>query len=424
VIAFRGARLLLRDAIVESGTLVVDGRRIADVLPREISAQEVRDCTRLIVAPGFIDVHVHGIEGVDSLDDGAPIAEMSVRLPKYGVTGFCPTTVACGPDALERVLAAVDGARQAPARGARVLAAHLESNFINPDFRGAQPRACLRLPPVARAADDGDQGSITREGAAQQQAGARAIKPDDFTARDVLDVIDRRPGAAGIVTLAPELAGALDLIAALRRLHIRVSVGHSGASYEEAVAGLDAGITHATHLFNRMSPLHHRDPGVAGAVLDRGDVDAELICDGVHVHPASARLALRCKSVDGVLAITDATAGAGLPPGSRARLGGRAIAVRERAAFLEDGTLAGSTITMDAAFRVAVEAFGCSLVEAARLCATTPARALGLSDRGVLRAGAAADFVVLDERLRVIETWVDGICVWNGFHPGGKRRQP
>ena len=168
----------------------------------------------------------------------------------------------------------------------------------------------------------------------------------------------------------------------------RVSLGHSGSDYDTAIAAIDAGARHATHLFNRMTPMTHRAPGLPGAVLAREEVTVELICDGYHVHPSMCRVAVAAKGPDGVMAITDATSGAGLKPGSKARLGGRQIEVGEQAAFLEDGTLAGSTLTMDRAFRNIVTSFGGSLVDAALLCSTSPARALGLSGFGVLAEGA------------------------------------
>jgi N-acetylglucosamine-6-phosphate deacetylase len=196
-----------------------------------------------------------------------------------------------------------------------------------------------------------------------------------------------------------------------------VSLGHSGATLEEAEAGIAAGARHATHLSNRMPPLRHRAPGLAGAVLAHDEVTSEVICDGFHVHPAMVRMAVRAKGVGGVLAITDATAGAGLPLGATSVIGDLPIRVAERCALLADGTLAGSILTMDGAFRQLVGATGLTVVEAARLCATTPAEALGRPDLGRLTIGAAADLVVLDAAFRVVQTWVAGTAVWN---PAGR----
>jgi N-acetylglucosamine-6-phosphate deacetylase len=338
--------------------------------------------------------------------------------------------VACAPAALAGLLGAVTDARRAvPSEtAARVLPAHLESNFINPDYRGAQPAGCLRLPPPTAAPREVQRArSAPRPSPAAAPPAAFPVRGDrpstsngsgdddgacGYTSEDILDAIDASAGATGIVTLAPELPGGLALIEALTARGIQVSLGHSGATCDEAAAAFAAGARRVTHLFNRMPPLHHRHPGLAGAVLDHEDVDAELICDGFHVHPTMARLAVRLKSAGHVLAITDGTAGAGLHVGSRARLGGQPITVTDTAAFLADGTLAGSTLTMDRAFRTIVTRFGCTLADAVAMCAANPARTCGLRDQGVLRPGALADFVVMTPSLQVVETWIGGRRAW------------
>jgi N-acetylglucosamine-6-phosphate deacetylase len=205
----------------------------------------------------------------------------------------------------------------------------------------------------------------------------------------------------------------IDLIRDLVAQGHRVSLGHSGASYEAAVAGIAAGARHATHLFNRMSAMAHRAPGLTGAVLAHDEIAAEIICDGLHVHPSVVRVALSAKSPSRIMAITDGTAGAGLPRGSRTSLGGRAITVDD-VAYLDDGTLAGSVLTMDRAFAVLVSAVGLSLADAAMVCSTTPARELGLQGFGVIAAGSTADLVVLDRELRVAQTYVGGELAWSG----------
>jgi N-acetylglucosamine-6-phosphate deacetylase len=175
------------------------------------------------------------------------------------------------------------------------------------------------------------------------------------------------------------------------------------------MAGVAAGARHATHLFNRMTPLGHREPGLAGAVLRAGEIAAEIICDGHHVHPATARLAIDVKRPARVMAITDGTAGAGLPIGSRVTIGGRPITVTTTAAYLDDGTLAGSTLTMDGAFRMLVNTLGFSVVDAAVMCATTSASELKLEGRGAIVPGAFADLAILDQHLKVARTYVDGV---------------
>lgn len=386
MIVLTGGDLVLPDRILTRGSLLVEGNRIAAVEPghTDPSGATRIDVSECYLVPGFVDVHVHGVEGIDTLDPGAPIAEIARRLPRYGVTAFCPTTVACSPRDLGGVLAQVRHARVASTTGsARVLPAHLESNFINPAYNGAQPASCLRSPGQP---SDGE-----------------------FSGRDILDVIHTAAVDVGIVTLAPELPGGLDLVRALVSAGHRVSLGHSGATFEEAMAAIDAGATHATHLFNRMTPMSHRAPGLPGAILARDEMAAELICDGYHVHPALCRVAIRAKGVAGIMAITDGTAGSGLPPGSRALLGGREIRVTDHSAVLADGTLAGSTLTMEGAFRTVVTTLGLSIAEAATLCATTPARQMGLTGFGVLAEGMMADVTVLDRSFRVVRTFVDGV---------------
>jgi N-acetylglucosamine-6-phosphate deacetylase len=190
-----------------------------------------------------------------------------------------------------------------------------------------------------------------------------------------------------------------------------VSLGHTGADYDTALAAVEAGARHATHLFNRMTPLSHRAPGVVGAVIESDQVTVELIADGVHVHPAMCRFAIGIKGASGVMAISDGTAAAGLPAGETATLGRRRIHARSHAAVLDDGTMAGSVAPMNRIFATLVSACGASVVDAATMCASTPARQLGLTGHGVIEAGAVADIVVLAADFSVRHTIVDGRVV-------------
>lgn len=399
MIVLSGAELVLPDRILSPGTIVIDDGRIVDIRPGAVQTDSGVAFHGHYIVPGFVDVHVHGVEGVDSLQAGDAVSSIAARLTRYGVTAFCPTTVACSPEALRRVLEQVRRAREAPAPGAaRVLPAHLESNFINPEYKGAQPARCLRSPRAALDAWAHDNAPATEHGPGGPP----------FEAAHILREIERAASDVGIVTLAPELDGGLDLIAWLLSRGHRVSLGHSAATYDEAMSAIAAGARHATHLFNRMPPLGHRSPGLAGAILETEDVAAELICDGFHVHPALVRTAIAAKRPSRVLAITDGTAASGLPAGGTVSLGDETISVGEAAAFLRDGTLAGSVLTMDGAFRMLVERAGVSLVDAATMCATTPARELGLVGLGVLAVDGIADVVILDRRLSVVRTYIGG----------------
>lgn len=389
MIHLNGATVILPDRLLVGGRVSIEDGRIADV--SSSSAADGADLHGHYIVPGFIDVHVHGIQGADALDGGEAVAVIAARLARFGVTGFCPTSIACTPAALREMLRGIREARHAAVPGsARVLPAHLESNFINTEFKGAQPATCIRAP------------RETREG--------------DFSGPDILDVIAAARHEVGIVTVAPEIDGVLELIPDLVRHGHRVSLGHSGAGYEQARAGIAAGARHATHLFNRMPPLGHREPGLVGAILETDAIAAEIVCDGVHVHPAVLRAAVAAKGTSKMMAVTDGTAGSGIPRGGTATIGGRRITVSD-AAYLDDGTLAGSVLTMDRAFALLVKRIGFSLIEAAHMCSTTPARELGLEDLGVIAPGALADLVVLDSELEVVETYIGGVAVSRASRP-------
>jgi N-acetylglucosamine-6-phosphate deacetylase len=398
VLVIAGGDLVLPDRVRSRSSLILENGAIAAVEEGrpDPSGAEIIEAGGCYVVPGFVDVHVHGVRGHDTLDGGDAVSRIAAALPHYGVTAFCPTAVACPPDVLRGFLDQVRLARlTGGAASARVLPAHLESNFINPDYRGAQPAACLRLPP-----------------ALQDVQQAYRSDPGEYSGVQILSAISVSAADVGIVTLAPELPGGIDLVRSLVVAGHRVSLGHSGADFDTALAAIEAGASHATHLFNRMTPIAHRAPGLAGAVLAHDAITPELICDGYHVHPAMCRVAIASKRPANLMAITDGTAGAGQPIGSQGQLGGRVIHVRDEAAFLEDGTLAGSTLTMDRAFRNIVTLFDRSVVEAAQMCSTTPARQMGLSDAGRIARDAAADVVILDRDFRVVRTIIAGEQAW------------
>ena len=388
-----GADILLPDRILSGHTLVIEGDRIAEISAglRAVGPQDTHmHLPGLTIAPGFVDVHIHGVMGHDVLDGPGAVRRVADLLPRFGVTAFCPTTIACAPAELEALLREVallrsDGVRT----GARVLPAHLESNFINPGYRGAQPLACLRTAAAREARTPGQS----------------------FPAAAVLAVIDRCRADVGIITMAPEIEGGVGLLQEFIAAGIRVSLGHSGATFEQAQEAIGLGARQATHLFNRMSPMTHRDPGLVGAVLSSDDVAAELICDLYLVHRVVMGVVIEEKSPAKIISITDGTAGSGLGVGTRTRLGAQPITVQE-VARLDDGTMAGSVLTMDRAFARLVTDVGVDLVQAATMCSTTPARELGLRGHGLIAPGAMADLVVLDANLEVRQTWISGARVY------------
>ncbi|MEO8484188.1 MAG: N-acetylglucosamine-6-phosphate deacetylase [Acidobacteriota bacterium] len=376
-------------------TIVLEGARIVDV----VSGRQTGgvgdvdlDLRSRTVVPAFIDAHVHGVAGTDVLEGPGAVGRVAAQLPRWGVAAFCPTSIACPPEVLRSFLRDVATERQTLRPGsARVLAAHLESNFLNPNLRGAQPLEYIC-------------------------AAAGPQKPGAFEPGEILKILDEWRSSIAIVTLAPETAGALDLVARLVAAGLLVSLGHTGATFEEARAAIHAGASRATHLFCAMRPLTHRDPGVVGAVLTYDHIHAELICDGFHVHPAVMRIAIAAKTPERIIAITDGTAASGLPRGSKTRLGNLAITA-EDVARLDNGAFGGSVLTMDRAFATLVRQCDVDLVDAVRMCATTPATDLRLSHHGCIEPGHVADLAVLDAELNVVETWIDGRRAWPASAP-------
>jgi N-acetylglucosamine-6-phosphate deacetylase len=361
--------------ILEADLLMADGRiaAIGKDLVAPAGTQTI-DAGGNWVLPGFIDTHVHGGLDADTMHATLEAFDtLSRHLARHGVTSWVPTLFACTAEQLEDVLIAIHAAMRAPLGGADILGAHLESSFIAPKFKGAQPPEALR--PVTDPA--------------------------------LRDVIRRHAEVIRIVTLAPELEGASELIDELVGLGIRVSIGHTDATYDQAVTAGAAGATRVTHLCNAMRPFHHREPGTLGAALVQDGLDAELIADLVHVHPAGIQVAYRCKGADRLMLVSDALMGTGLPPGIHT-LGGREIHIGQDVAKLPDGTIAGSIITLDRALRNVVEAAGIPLVEAARMASATPARSMGLADRGTLAVGMRADVTFLDAEFRCQGTFVAG----------------
>ena len=367
-----GGRIVTPGGVVVGDMVIRDGR-IASMEPARRDRPAAVDAREHWVLPGFIDIHVHGGGGAQcNTSEPDEIRAVARFHAQHGTTALLATTVAAGPDELLAALGAIGRAADA-SDGARVLGAHLEGPWLNPDRPGAM------------------------------DAGA-------FTAPDV--ELLRRFAAAGplrSMTLAPELPGALDVVGALRRAGALASLGHTDATYEQAAAAVAAGARAATHAFNAMRPLHHREPGMVGAALALDDLTCEVICDGVHVHPAAVRLLHRAKGATRAVLITDAIAAAGKADGEY-RLGSRPVTVRDgRATLPGTDTLAGSVLTMDRAVRTAVQRCGVPLEDAARMAATTPAELLGLDDRiGVLAPGRDADVAILDGDLELAGVVVRG----------------
>jgi N-acetylglucosamine-6-phosphate deacetylase len=382
-----GGQLALAGGLVP-GQIVTAGATIAAVesgpAPRAESAtlDTTLDATGCAVLPGLIDLHVHGALGADTMDaDPAALARMARVFAHHGVTAFLPTTMTAPPaETLAAVRAvAAAGARPHP-HGATILGVHLEGPFISPRFPGAQP--------------------------------AEAIRPPDPTEFARLCEV----GPVRMMTLAPELPGAHALVRQMRAQGIVAVIGHSAATYDECEAAVTAGISQATHTYNAMTGLHHRTPGTLGSVLTNDALFAQLIADGVHVHPAAMKVLARCKGVARTVLITDGMRAVGLPAGSYT-LGGQPVTVAGNECRLADGTLAGSVLTLEVGLRNFIAAAGLTLGTAWQTATQTPARALAharhaMPLRGELSAGAAADLVLLDGAGEVVATVIEGRVVY------------
>ncbi|NPA07152.1 MAG: N-acetylglucosamine-6-phosphate deacetylase [Chloroflexi bacterium] len=325
----------------------------------------------LILTPGWVELQINGAFGHDFTLTPEAIWDVAAQLPQLGLTAFLPTIITAPRETIARAQQVLLAGPPSGWHGARPLGLHIEGPFLNPERKGAHPPTLLRAPDPAWIRD------WTR---------ARGVR---------------------LVTLAPELPHALDLVRALRNQGVVVSMGHTMAPWEQAIAGFEAGITYGTHLFNAMRGFHHREPGAVGALLARPDIPVGLIVDGIHVHPGAVRLAWQAKGPGALTLVTDACAGLGMPPGTY-RLGEMTIVVREHDARLPDGTLAGSIVRPDAALRNLMHFAGASLVDAVSAWTVAPARVLGLPHPHVA-PGAPADLTLLRASdLSVIGTVIAG----------------
>lgn len=377
--AIVGGKIILPDRIVEGKALVFDHKICGIVDESELRGEQIIHAGGMYISPGLVDIHIHGYLGEDASDgseDG--IRKMAEGIVKNGVTSWLPTTMTVSLEELRKAFFAIRKLRKASGdkdsfRGAEILGVNAEGPYINPKRKGAQAEEHI-LPPSSEFY---------------------------YENRDIIR----------LATIAPEMPGALKCAATLRReTEIALSIGHTDATFEQAVDALSAGFSHFTHLFNAMTPLNHRNPGVVGAAL-MSDATVELIADAFHIHPELFPLVAGAKK-DKVVLITDCTRAGGLPDGTYT-LGGQPIYVKGIECRLEDGTIAGSVLKLNEAVRNMWKYTRLPLYEVVRMASLNPARRIGENAKGALTAGCDADIILADEQFAVHKTIISGETVYS-----------
>ncbi|SHH74824.1 N-acetylglucosamine-6-phosphate deacetylase [Caloranaerobacter azorensis DSM 13643] len=372
-------KIIYKDSIIEDKVLIFNEKIIDIADLQNIDRYEninLIDVEGKFISPGFIDIHIHGAGGSDIMDGTMEsITNISNTIAKTGVTGFLPTTMTMDKDTIYGALNVVRQAMYLDIQGAKVLGVHMEGPFINEKYKGAQNAKYI-------------------------------LKPDFEFIKEYLDIIK-------IITLAPEMDKEYRFLQKIKEYSdITLSIGHSNATYDEAKKAIKNGIKHATHLFNAMTPMHHRAPGIVGAVL-RSNITCELIADKIHVHPAIFQILIDVKGIENLVLITDSMR-AGCMKDGIYELGGQKVIVKNGSARLEDNTLAGSILTLNRAVKNVLENTSIKLYEVVKLVTQNPAKVIGIEkDKGSLDIGKDADITVFDEDLNIYFTVVEGKIVFN-----------
>ncbi len=375
---------VLSDSLLPRGMVVVEGERILSVSDFRKSAVnsgfEIVDMGENFIAPGFIDLHFHGAVGKDILDaDLKSLKIISSFQARCGVTGFVGATMATSVDSLVRAVEEVKAA-QALSLDSEILGVYIEGPYINVNKKGAHNSQFV--------------GNL-----------------DEEETKRILDALN---GLTAIIPFAPEIPQHMNLIPLFKKRGVTTAIGHSNATYTQATESFKAGISHATHLFNAMRDFHHREPGVIGAVLDSETVTSEIIADGMHVHPASIRIALAQMGVDRICLVTDSFMASGMGDGVYEIENSQVFVEGEKAVLLESNTLAGSVVPLNRAMKNVLEWCGLNVPEVVKMVTSNPARILGLEDRiGHLKEGYQANLVIFDDKFNIKKTVLKGQEVYS-----------
>lgn len=369
--------IITKEKIIEKGILTIENGKITSITSNYIFRTKVDyDLEENYISPGFIDVHIHGCIGKDFLNcKYNDLEEIALFLAKKGVTSFVPTIATAPLEEMREALEKIERYIRNQKSGAKILGIHLEGPFLNPKYKGAQREDCI-------------------------------IKPNLKILKDLLSPNLR------IMTLAPEIEGSFEIIKYLANKKIVVSAGHTDASLEVMEKATKLGLSHITHLFNGMRPLHHREPGIVGLSLVDDRVSVEIIADGFHLAEIILQMVCKIKPKDKVLLVTDAMMAAGLKDGEYS-LAGQKVVVKDGKATLESGSLAGSTLTMDRAVKNIKEKAKLKIEEAVSMASYSPARLLGIEERkGTLEIGKDADITVFDQNLNIKMTIIEGNIIY------------
>ena len=361
---------ILEDRALLFNTKIREICKVEDINHYEVT--EIIDAKNLYISPGFIDIHIHGSGGFDTMDgDINALEKISKTIAAYGTTSFLPTTMTMEKSHIIKALDTIKKAMSTETKnGANILGVHLEGPFINPIFKGAQNSEYI-------------------------------IEPDYEFIKNYLDIIK-------IITMAPEIKGSFDFMDLIKQNSSAVlSIGHSNATYEEAMEAIERGISHSTHIFNAMTPLHHRNPGVVGAVFN-SEITCELIADKIHVHPELFRFLIKAVGENRICLITDSMRAGCMKDGCY-DLGGQSVIVKDGSARLSDGQLAGSVLTLNLAVKNFFESTDYPLNKIVNMVSINPAKVIGFENqKGSIEKGKDADIILFDKEISIKSVFIEG----------------
>lgn len=376
----KNCKIILQDSI-KLGSVKIEKNIIKKIIFKESFKNAeihndnlVIDAKGLYLSPGFIDIHIHGAGGFDIMDGTyESVNGISKTIIKYGTTSFLPTTITSPIDKTAKAISAIKEATINGTDGANIIGVHLEGPFINSNMLGAHVKDYIQAP---------------------------SVKIFASIIGDNIDLIKS-------ITLAPEIPGSIDIIKYLSTKGIIISLGHSKGTYKEAIEGIKAGISHSTHLYNAMAPYHHRETGVIGAIFDT-NISTELICDGIHVSYPAIRIALKQKGTDNTILVSDAIMACDMPNGEYT-LGDQSVSVLNHIATLPDGTLAGSTLTLNKSIKNLKENTTYELQDIVKMATYVPAKLLKIDKiKGIIKEGHVADLLLFDENINIKKVILGG----------------